>query len=183
MTDTWHEVFNYGVPFVILVAIGIAIWRVSQRLVKWAFGDDTKNPPTEGILTKKLDSAIRRDERMITFIEGMEESRASQQELCRTHATSMEKIAECVSQDIVGATARSAALDELLKIHTDLKTPNSTANAVRSVEQLRKAAVATCKLGRELAGNSQDATSKLICKHCEAIEHILRVSDSGNIEL
>jgi len=161
----WAQLANTtGVALAVLAAVGVAIWRLGKLLSHKFLGNPDSNPPQAGLIDVYLGQQNR-------FFQTIEGHTAHQQTLCERHASALEMISTTLLAHDGLSVGRYQAIDELVKNHTDPTIPNSTAKAIVTVEAMRKAALQTCSMCRELDhGDNQNKVQV----HCDAIERILK---------
>lgn len=95
----WKEAFNYGVPFVILAAVGFAAWRAGRYVLDRMLDEE------HGIVTQWLTENRATQESVRQFMASKREHDAKNIEICARHATALES----TTHDMSGL--KSAALE------------------------------------------------------------------------
>lgn len=164
----WTQLINTtGVAVAVLVALGLAFWRLGKLVARKLFGNPDANPPVPGAVDVYL-------AQQKGFFDSMTTHTTRQQDLCERHAEALGTIAQVLDRHDVAANHRTECVDTLMQIHTDPTVPHSTAQAIQRIEQLHAAALETCKVGREVLDLPSGERAAAICRHCDAIEAILK---------
>ena len=180
MSEAATRLLDYGVLGLILVLGITGLGWFIRYVLKQLFSRD---PQTEGLavswvkssnelhrdMKKFMDSLSERDERQ-------EVAQAVQQGLCVRHVESQEKISELLTVHDKYATERTTGIKELIAMHTDAAIPNSTAQAIHNVAQLKLAAMTACNGCREAAEGMEEPIKDVVVRHCEEIEKILKTT-------
>jgi len=166
--NEWLQLANTtGVALAVLAAVGIALYKFGKLVTVKALGDEKH----EGWLERmgKEWTTNQKD-----FFDSLKQHNTSQHVLCERHAESLESISALLMSHDQTAKNRDEAIRRLLTLHEDKTIPHSTAEAIETVRKLRHAALATCTLGRDLANGPTDQIASTVCRHCDAIEQILK---------
>lgn len=156
MTE-WQWLINGGIAAALLVIIVKWLGRTGDKLIDRTFPIIERYVSNTERLHEKLDGRI-----------------GEQQVLCERHAEAMGSIAQLLDRHDKIANHRTEVVDELLRVHNDPSVPHSTAEAIRRIEQLHDAAISTCAFGREVGKLASPEMAAAVCRHCDAIETILK---------
>lgn len=172
----WQQIINYGLPMVILAAIGVAIWRISWYLIHKVFGDETKG--TSGLAGEWVEGEKEWRGQLTTQLAKQTERLEAQTEACTAHVSTVKAMGDSLAQQMSAAklaqeaasvAAAAAAesntslrhIDEVLSGRTDL-----IRDTAEGVQDLKACAFHMCDLcqafiAREFPGSAGEASAYL----------------------
>lgn len=171
----WTIWINLGVPMTILVAIGVAVWKVGKMIGHRLIGQDDNDPGLLGLWVKG-EMAWR-----TTLTERLE----NQQVLCGAHAGELKALGNILEeQQIVSLAAQKGVaesnvhLARLVDIH---EKPGQTIHQATveitatngDVIKLKQVALRACEMCRAVARVECPGSADLVNGHCDEIERII----------
>lgn len=168
----WTEIVNFGVPMVILSFVGIACWRIVKYVGLKLF--DPQNGVVERWVTGEQAWRTKLTERM-----------EQQQDLCETHATSLQTLSEILNeqkeiskgvattQQMTGENLAhlASAYDARGALIQQAATESKAAND--GIGRMRRAGTKACEMCRTLARKGWPEAADEVAQHVDEIERII----------
>jgi hypothetical protein len=165
----WTIWIQLGVPMVILVAIGIAIWRTAQFMGRRLFGDGTKD--NRGYVDRWFAGEQK-------WRNALTERLEQQQELCDKHAACLESLDKTLQTGQEIARNGNALLAALVALHED---PGGSVHDAMDIihatsadmGKMKRAANRACEMCRTIAKAEFPNSAAKVSEHCDEIERII----------
>ena len=165
----WTIWIQLGVPMVILVAIGIAIWRTAQFMGRRLFGDGTKD--SKGYVDRWFTGEQK-------WRNALTERLEQQQELCDKHAECLTDLNETLLAGQEVGKNGNALLAALVAIHEQpegaVREAIATINgSAEDIQRMKRAASHACHMCRVIADKEFPNIAPLVDQHCDEIQKII----------
>jgi hypothetical protein len=100
----WPSIVNFGVPMVILSAVGVALWKLGWYVVFKVFGNEVKG--TRGIVGEWVDVEKKEKEANTEALKKVSERLDAQTQVCLVHGATVRDVSETLK--IQMSTAKAA---------------------------------------------------------------------------
>ena len=165
----WTIWVQLGVPMVILVAIGIAIYRSAMFMGLRLFGDGTEK--SKGYVDRWFAGEQK-------WRSALTERLEQQQELCDKHAECLETLNDTLSAGQEIAKNGNAMLGTLVALHQD--TGGNVHDAIgvihasaEDMQRMKRAANRACEMCRTIDKAEFPGSADKVEQHCDEIERII----------
>ena len=154
------ELFNYGVPTVLIIFVGLALWRIIKFLGKVLFDE------SGGLVVRYV---FRHEQ----FLEGLAKRDESQQTLCATHATLLASLNSVLQDRTPILVETRDSLARLVELSEARNSPISTVTLQAALPAFKAVTLEHCRMCRKIVVRQMPDVSDEVCLHLDAMERIV----------
>lgn len=163
----WSIWVQLGVPMVILVAIGIAVWRAARFVGVRLFGDGKE----KGYIDRWFQGEQK-------WRGALTERLEQQQHLCDKHAQCLTSLDQTLRDSQLISKDGNALLAALVALHEDPGgSVHDAMELIKSnsvdLEKMKLAATRACEMCRTIAHAEFPSSAAQVSQHCDEIERII----------
>jgi hypothetical protein len=126
-----------------------------------------------GLVVAKMRASTAKDERLILFVDSIDNREDKQMELCGKHADNLGRIADLGETQAALLQAAHDSVKALVARSEQPDAPFSTVKTNLDIQRMKQAAIKACAMCRQVAATECPDSAKVVNEHCSEIERII----------